>query len=177
MGGHIGGFLVAEGEEVVAGIDEHDGHEGTADSVPFGRTEEDIVQSVVAGGGEHEQVVLEIALPLGGFADKGEGVLARQLNLIGEGSTGLLRHGLDVGDHFLDVAQGLGTVVVGLKENEVRPALASQVGAYLRLIDFLFEHRDGHENAVQGFDVHRGGDEQVRSALLTAVIQMVLNNA
>ena len=70
-------FSVAEGEEVVAGIDEHDGDLAAADGSALRRTEKNVVKTIVAAGCEQEQLMPEIGLALYTFVHKTEAVLAR----------------------------------------------------------------------------------------------------
>ena len=67
---------IAKGEEVCARVDEHDGHQRTLDSLALRWSEQHIVQPVLTAGSQYQQVVTKIPLPLAGFANERETVLA-----------------------------------------------------------------------------------------------------
>ena len=68
--------LVAEGEEVVTGIDKHDRDLTAAYGAAFRGAEDDVVKTIVAAGSEKEQLMTEIRLTLHTFVHQPEAVLA-----------------------------------------------------------------------------------------------------
>ena len=131
---------VAEREEVGTGVDKHHGHKGTLDGFALGRSEEEVIQSVLAAGGQDEQVVLEIALTLARLARDAETVLLRLLHLIGDSDARSLGYAADMRQDLVHVLLRFGAVVVGFEKDDVRTRLAREVCANLCLIDLFLQH-------------------------------------
>ena len=147
----------------------------------FGWSEEDVVESVVAAGREDKQVVAEISLSFAGLLDERETVFASLCYLVRDRLPAigyqLLADSLDMGDDAVDVLPCAGAVVVGLEQDDMCAGMPSEIGTYLRLVGFFFEHGNGYEQAVRRFDRHRGGDEDVGTSFVATLLQMLSDGA
>ena len=151
------------------------------DRFSFGRSEEEIIESVVPAGGKDEQVVLKIPLAFRRFLNEGEGVFASKDDFVRDRTGFLCLQTLidfvDVRDDAVDVLFGVRTVVVGLQEDDMCSCFAGDIGANLGFVGLFFEHGDRHKKSSQRFDGHGGGDEDIRTPLFATFVEMTLNNA
>ena len=119
----------------------------------------------------------EVALTFCCFADKTETVFAGNTYLVRDLLPRSFGYRLDMCDNPVDVLSCVRTVVIGLQKDDMGTGFAGEIRTNLCFVGLLFEHRNRHQQSVQRFDVHRRGDEHVRSALLAAFVEVVLNGA
>ena len=119
----------------------------------------------------------EVSLSLRGFAYKTEGILAGDADFIRYLFAYFLADGFDMRHDAVDIPARMGTVIVGLEQDDMGTGLTGDIGTDLRFVGFFFEHGDWYQETAQRFDGHRGGDEDIGTPFITTFVQMLLNRA
>lgn len=119
----------------------------------------------------------EVSLSLRGFAYETERVLAGDADFIRYLFAYFLADGFDMRHDAVDILARMGTVVVGLEQDDMGTGLTGDIGTDLRFVGFFFEHGDWYQETAQRFDGHRGGDKDIGTPFIATFVQMLLNNA